>query len=328
MRKLSIRSIVAFTMLCFMALAVSCGGDDDDTSGGSQGGTTDGNFTFVVGESMIITNFSMQTTIQISSKAEIVDDTSTEMGICYSSEISTPTVSSDKTISKGVYKSGIWSANIFGLNPSTKYYFRPYVKFGNMTYYGAAKSFTTSKTSAASHDYVDLGLSVKWATCNVGASKPEEYGYHFAWGETTTKDTYDETTYKYYNSSTGYINIGSEISGTQYDAATANWGSPWRMPTLDQCKELVEKCNWKWIPYNGVNGQLVTGPNGKSIFLPAAGVRWGGTLSLGGSRGYYWSGTLCPDNSDHAYYLGFGSGGGIWRNNLRSYGLSVRAVCP
>ena len=119
---------------------------------------------------------------------------------------------------------------------------------------------------------VDLGLSVYWASCNLGAEKPEEYGEYYAWGETKPKNSYKKDNYSYYNVSTAqYTDIGSEISGTQYDAATVNLGSDWRMPTKDEMQEMVDKCSWEWTQINGVNGYKITGPNGNSIFLPAAG---------------------------------------------------------
>ena len=136
---------------------------------------------------------------------------------------------------------------------------------------------------------VDLGLSVYWASCNLGAEKPEEYGEYYAWGETKPKSSYTEDNYSYYNASTTlYTDIGSEISGTQYDAATVNLGSDWRMPTKDEMQEMVDKCSWEWTQINGVNGYKVTGPNGNSIFLPAAGFNYS---ILSGSSLYYLTGS-------------------------------------
>ncbi len=118
---------------------------------------------------------------------------------------------------------------------------------------------------------VDLGLSVLWATCNLGAKSPEEDGYLFAWGEVSPKDYYFQDTYSYYdNDKEIYIDIGSDISGTEYDAAHVMLGKGWRIPTKDEMNELVEKCNWEWTQLNNQNGFKVTGPNGASIFLSAA----------------------------------------------------------
>ena len=172
------------------------------------------------------------------------------------------------------------------------------------------------------HEYVDLGLSVKWATCNVGATKPEEYGNYYAWGETATKSEYTG------DNSLTYGKQMSDISGNaQYDAATANWGGKWRMPTVAELGELHNNCIWTWTTQNGVNGDKVVGPNGNSIFLPAAGYRGGSSLTYAGSYGYFWSSTPYDDGYDNdAFYLDFGSGGQGMHNFYRSHGRSVRPV--
>ena len=192
------------------------------------------------------------------------------------------------------------------------------------------------------HEYVDLGLSVKWATCNVGAEKPEDYGDYFAWGETQPKEQYYWTTYKYCKGSsstlTKYCNNSSYGNGgftdtktvldTEDDAATVNWGGAWRMPTDEEMTELREQCKWTWTTQNGVNGHKIVGPNGNSIFLPAAGYMNGTSLSDVGSWGYYWSSSLYAGNSYRAYYAFFYSGK-VGRNySIRSNGQSVRPVCP
>lgn len=169
---------------------------------------------------------------------------------------------------------------------------------------------------------VDLGLSVKWASCNVGADVPEGYGGYYAWGETEEKSNYTWENYKYYESS-----IGSNISGTSYDVATVKWGGSWRMPTLDEIKELSDKCSWERTSVNGVSGHRVTGPNGKSIFLPAAGSVNGTEVSDRGWGAYYWSGTLKEGNSYYAFKFGFyGHSTGWGSDRPRHYGLTVRPV--
>jgi len=189
------------------------------------------------------------------------------------------------------------------------------------------------------HTYVDLGLpsGTLWATCNVGANSPEEYGDYFAWGETAPKDVYNWETYKWCNgsstsitkycsnSSYGTVDNKTELE-SEDDAAYVNWGPSWRMPTREQQRELVDNCSWTWTQQNSVNGYLVTGPNGKSIFLPAAGIRSNESLGLVGSYGFYWSRTLDPGSyCFYAYDLYINSMNVGW-GNARENGLTFRAV--
>ena len=188
------------------------------------------------------------------------------------------------------------------------------------------------------HEFVDLGLSVKWATCNVGAEKPEEYGEHFAWGETKPKSSYDWSTLKYCNDSTGdsFSKYNPNQAGTrdnrtvlepEDDAAHANWGGDWRMPTEAEFQELIDKCTWEWTEMNGKNGYKVTSKvNGNSIFLPAAGWRDDTSLYCAGSDGDYWSGSLSEDNSYGAHELYFGSVDHYTVYVDRYLGHSVRPV--
>lgn len=123
---------------------------------------------------------------------------------------------------------------------------------------------------------VDLGLSVKWAAHNLGASKEDEIGAYFAWGEVNPKSTYSDDNYKYYDTTYAtYTDLGENISGTQYDAARVHWGEEWRMPTKDEMQEFYEKCTIEWTRVNNMNGAKITGPNGNSIFLPAGGTAFG-----------------------------------------------------
>lgn len=182
------------------------------------------------------------------------------------------------------------------------------------------------------HGYVDLGLpsGLKWATCNVGANTPEEYGYYFAWGEVKPKTTYNWDTYKYYDGSnlTKYTGTDSKtVLDPEDDAATANWGGAWRMPTKEEQDELRNNCTWTWTTQNGVNGYKVTGPNGNSIFLPAAGYMIEGALDCAGSNGDYWSSSLYTDDPRGAYGVYFDSDYVGWGYGSRCYGRSVRPVC-
>ena len=151
---------------------------------------------------------------------------------------------------------------------------------------------------------IDLGLpsGTLWACCNVGASTPEEYGNYYAWGETQPKSVYKSYAYWHDNDGDGVVdenemvNIGSDIAGTSYDAATVNWGAPWRMPSLAQCQELINSCPSIWTTQNGVNGRKFTGPNGGNIFLPAAGY-YLDDVNYAGSWGVYWSSTIYEKRS-------------------------------
>ena len=188
---------------------------------------------------------------------------------------------------------------------------------------------------------VDLGLSVLWATHNVGAEKPEDYGDYFAWGETQPKGQYDWSTYKYCkgtyktmtkyctNSSYGYNGFtdNKTVLDPEDDAATVNWGGSWRMPTDEEMTELRTLCKWTWTTQNGVNGYKVVGPNGNSIFLPAAGYMHGTSLHDVGSYGYYWSSSLNTSNPYYAYYVYFSSSHVDRSNDGRYRGRSVRPVC-
>ena len=254
----------------------------------------------------------------------------TARGICWSTS-QNPTINDSKTTDgSGV---GSFTSRIPNLVPNTQYYVRAYATNAAGTSYGEEVSFTTlaeQPGDSNSHEYVDLGLSVKWATCNVGANKPEDYGNYYAWGETTTKDNYSSSNCPTYGlsiselQSQGYIDSNGNLTA-RYDAARANWGGSWRMPTYDELNELLNNCTWTWTTQNGVNGYKVKGPNGNSIFLPAAGYRYGSSLDDAGSGGYYWSSTP-HDSNDLACSLYFYSDGHSMYYDGRGYGQSVRPV--
>ena len=192
------------------------------------------------------------------------------------------------------------------------------------------------------HAWVDLGLpsGTLWATCNVGAEAPEDYGDYFAWGETEPKDYFaDWGTYKWsrgrgkmtkyctdsHYGYDGFVDNKTELD-PEDDAAYVNWGPMWRMPTKEQHDELRTTCTWTWTTQNGVNGALFSGPNGNTLFLPAAGSRWL-TLDHGGSSVSYWLRTLSPFHDNEAYDMSYdseslGGSGTCYRNA----GLTVRAV--
>lgn len=184
------------------------------------------------------------------------------------------------------------------------------------------------------HEWVDLGLpsGLKWATCNVGATSPEDYGDYFAWGETKTKSEYtvgncpvcgkDNTWLR----SNGYIDSSGNLT-MSHDAARQNWGGTWRMPTESEIDELVDNTTTTWTTQNGVKGRLVKSKrNGKSIFIPAAGCRYGTSSDYVGVGGDCWSSAPLESTSSCAYSLYFDLGN-FWRDSChRGYGRSVRAV--
>ena len=181
------------------------------------------------------------------------------------------------------------------------------------------------------HEYVDLGLSVKWATCNVGANKPEDYGDYFAWGETETKTEYSSENSLTREHSVSELRRRGIVDGnnrltSSHDAARAKWGGSWRMPTKEELEELKENCRWEWTTQNGVKGYKVTGPNGNSIFLPAAGYRYRTSLHVYGYGGYFWSSTLDDDSGYCAYRLYFYGGGYDVDYYALGYGQTVRPI--
>ena len=206
--------------------------------------------------------------------------------------------------------------------------------------------FSDQQSPAADYEYVDLGLSVKWATFNVGATKPEEYGDYYAWGETDPKTDYSWSTYKWCNGSSttltkycnnsSYGNNGFTDTKTTLDpdddVAHVKWGGDWRMPTLGEFGELLRNCTLTWITLNGVEGYRVTsnksGYTDRSIFLPAAGYRGDTDLRYVGSHGLYWSSSLYTGRPNNAWYVDFSSGLYNSGSKDRYRGQSVRPVCP
>ena len=192
------------------------------------------------------------------------------------------------------------------------------------------------------HAYVDLGLpsGLLWATCNVGADSPEDYGDYFAWGETQPKSDYSWGTYQYCmgssntltkycnNASYGYNGFTDNLTTLQPsdDAATANWGTDWRMPTKEEWQELYNNTTHIWTTQNGVNGRLFTATNGNSLFLPAAGCRRGSSLDDASAGGHYWSSSLLTGDPNGAWSLYFNSGDCYVGYDTRYVGRSVRPV--
>ena len=172
------------------------------------------------------------------------------------------------------------------------------------------------------HECVDLGLSVKWATCNVGAEKPSDYGDYFGWGETKPKDQYTAGNSKMFERG-----IGDVCGNAEYDAARANWGGTWRLPTKEEIKELLERCEWIKDVQDGISGYKIRNRGtGNFIFIPAAGYRHGPSLYYAGESGYAWSSTPNESYTQSAYGLFFFSGYHYQYWYYRNYGFPVRPV--
>ncbi len=199
--------------------------------------------------------------------------------------------------------------------------------------------FKRRKTYINGYEYVDLALpsGLKWATMNVGATSPEDYGGYYAWGETEENNNYEWSTYKWRNGS--YDTMTKYCTDSYYgtvdnktvldpedDVAHVKWGGSWRMPTEAEQDELRNNCTWTWTTQNGVNGYKVIGPNGNSIFLPAAGYRYGAEVYSRGSYGGYWSSSLGSSYSNRACSLYFDGEGYGRDNGSRFNGFSVRPV--
>ena len=204
---------------------------------------------------------------------------------------------------------------------------------------------TTFSSTQSKHQYVDLGLSVKWATCNIGADKPEEHGEYFSWGETENKRINNWETYKFTegdkniiskycsNSQYGWHELADSLSALELvdDVAHKKWGGNWRIPTKAEIKELIENCTWTWTTRNNINGYLVTGKKpgytDRSIFIPVTGAYNNGKLFGSKDHGHYWSrncGTLYPAD---AYTLELSVREASVGMESRCQSLAVRPVC-
>ena len=222
---------------------------------------------------------------------------------------------------------GVFTYQLTGLQQNTEYYFLAYAINSEGEALGQNIYFTTLEGEEDNiingYEYVDLGLpsGLKWAVHNVGASAAEDYGDYCAWGEIETKDSYTQ------QNSVTYGMPMEDISGDpQYDVARALWGETWRLPTRDEQKELLDNCTWEWTSQNGVNGYLVTGSNGNSIFLPAAGYKENSSHTEVGEYGYYWSSTPQSNSNLGAYYLYMSESSKLSYYYARVAGQSVRAV--
>lgn len=334
MKKLKLFLLSAF--LCVGLLAVnSCGDDDEDDAKSSTPSTNDSNVTPNPGDD---TNNDKPAPVETKTFTVTFN---TDGG----SEVAAQTVEDGKSATKpddpkkeGFYFLGWYEGeNVYEFTQPVS---------NDLT--------VTAKWMEKTEYDVDLGLpsGTLWATCNVGAQNPWDYGDYFAWGETRPKDKYDWRTYKYKYSNSDYYELTKYCNKSSYgyngftdnltvllpedDAATANLGKDWRMPTKAECQELLDNCEWEWTSdYNGkgVSGYIVwdTYFHKTHIFLPAAGFRNDSDLYNAGSSGSYWSSSVFDYDSYDALMLVFDSGyRGMGYRGMgyydREYGKTVRAV--
>lgn len=326
MKKLLNSLLLPALLLCCYS-CVDCKDIDEPQVPTVESGEKEENVIVTTGSATGITNSTTTISGNVVSLGTVGTDI--HIGVLYSRYDSIPNLLLTNVVFKesNLNTEGEFSVSLINLESAVIYYYRTCVIIDDEVYYGEVSSFTTIDEITPGQE-VDLGLSVKWAGWNVGATSPEQYGGYYAWGETEEKSDYSQGTYKYYDIQTGeYINIGDNISGTQYDVATVKWGDGWRMPTKEEIAELNDECRFEGYTYKGVAGVKVTGSNGNTIFLPAAGDRDGTSIYNAGDYGYFWSGSLNESSSYYAWGLYVNSDGNhdVGSGN-RSYGLSVRPV--
>ena len=254
----------------------------------------------------------------------------TERGVCYS-KVANPTISDEKIVSGSGM--GDFSCYLLYLEEGTTYYVRSYAINEKGVYYGRAIQFTTlARTFHEGHEYIDLGLSVMWATANLGESLPEKSGDYYAWGETKTKADYSWSTYLHgnskdlskYNSNAANGNVDNKIMLDKMDdAANVVWGGEWRMPTSNEMDELYKHCDWV---REGQGYRVTSKINGQSIFLAMGGCMTGTTIFKPGEQAYYWTKDCLKDESTMAYVLYLNDQGYKYYTCPRYYGCFIRPV--
>ena len=337
---------IKFLLLCILSCLIvcSCGNDPvEEVNGGSDNGGNVSSEKSVTGRAYDITDATAKVECYVNIPDEMLSVSS--FGALYSTKENPMISDCDGSVSSSELVNNCYSVKFISLRSSTTYYYRSYVRIGENYVYGKVKTFTTDVKTT--HEYVDLGLpsGTLWATCNIGAENPEDYGDYFAWGETTGynngKKTFNWSTYtlcngSYYTmtkyctrSSDGTVDNKTELD-PEDDAAYVNWGSDWRIPTLAQLKELFNSSytTITWTTLNGVYGRKISKKSDSSvyIFLPAAGYRYDSSLSSAGSFGDYWSRSLDTSDSRIALSLQFHSDYISKHSYIRCYGRSVRPV--
>lgn len=332
-----------FVVLLFVGCKPENNNSDSNNGGGYNGGNTNYEVRVTTNTPYDIT----QTTAVCGGSVSVSGGVGlNSIGVCWSRE-------SNPTIEDTNQNSSSWESpfvcTVTGLLPNTQYHVRAYVSNGSDVFYGDDKSFVTKKSGSGvinGHEYVNLGLpsGTLWATCNIGANTPEEFGNYYAWAEVETSSSYDWSNYtycrkgsennltKYCNDSHyGYYGFTDDLTVLELsdDAASVNWGGGWCTPSNIQWEELFENTTNSVTEQQGVFGWQFTSSNGNSLFLPAAGLLGNNGIQLFQNQsGYYWSNMLFTSEPSAGCNLIFGIGGGYGLSGLpRCYGGSVRPVC-
>lgn len=339
--------IIAAILLTVAAVCVAgCNKDGGSGSGSGNNGNNDSDVRVTTYTPQDIT----QTSANCGGDVIVTQGLSlSEFGVCWSTR-QNPTVD-DARLSTIVWNEP-FICTIMGLEFGKTYHVRAYALRGLECYYGEDKSFTTlisgGNGTYTGHEYVDLGLpsGTLWAMCNVGADAPEKYGDYYAWGETAPKANYNWNTYKYCNGGDGWNpdihTLTKYCNNTDYgyngfvdnltvlqladDPITTNWGVGWRLPTVEEWRELYDNTTRIWTTQNEMAGMLFTSNNGNSLFLPAAGYRRDYEYKDVGDYGVYWSSSLNTDCPDLAWCFNINLNHCGPGNNLRGAGQPVRAV--
>lgn len=278
-------------------------------------------------------------------EAVVEEVTLDELGVCWGFQ--------ENPIASGEHLSTTkwnerFTCTLNDLNPNAMYHVRAYARQGATYFYGEDKSFTTEEENHGGngtyngHDYIDLELPSRtmWAACNVGADTPEGFGIYVSWAVTEPTEYCLWSSYKYCNgdqrqltkycsrSDYGYEGFTDELLELQPgdDAATANWGEGWCMPSITQWEELYQHTTHDWTTQNGVNGRLFTGSNGNTLFIPAAGLYQVNYTIDEGVYGNYWSSTLMTDVPCNGWFFRFNSLGWAKDGCGRCWGCSIRPV--
>ena len=337
------KALAAIMLMTAVIFTVGCNPEDEPNNGGENNGDNEVEVLVTTRTPQDITS----STAVCGAEVTVTEGVAlSELGVCWGTSLN-PTAEGSHLSTENWNEP--YECTITDLEPATEYHVRAYALYGSEYYYGDDKSFTTESQSGGGggngsyngHDYVDLGLpsGTLWATCNVGADTPEGCGNYFAWGETEPKDSYGTDNYKYYNSNgelikycvqegTGVLDNLTTLEPMD-DAATANWGDGWCTPSWNQWSELWRYAPHEWTTQNDMQGWRFTGSNGNSIFLPAAGSRWGEEIGYVGGYGFYWSNQLYWTGSIYTNSPVYAYCEPLWwlpKEIGRWYGMTVRPV--